>query len=499
MAIIFMILLVLQSPVDSTLNQQQPYQAIDYKLVDRNFRTSFDPSSGTIYIYHTPDRTIVTLSEEGKVDTLGTIPDSFERLEKMDVSHDGKSIYFWENGIGMVHRYDIATNTMIREDTSHRHRTMFSHAPFLSEGNFIYAIGGYGYWEMRNFLIRYEPEFGQWEKVPSVNDDVVIRSWGGLLYKIGDTFYYFVDETENERDDHRRTYAYRFEMNSGLWNRERELESVFESFSIDGRISNRKFAHTTTHMVDPNNQQLGFLSSTASDENLNLVDTDEKSIYQVNLTSMGFHDVRAAFYSKRIQQWVVLGHEYPISERMRLKVFLFEFDKEHPFVTAYKAESTLHAEALFITTGGLLATGVIGFILFFLFKRRDKGQIIERPYSETRGKKPVEIVKKTDEDFSVFIDGSRFKVSEDPALKKFWKIITELAESGETTIHVSNIDQRIYPDQSHPSQNSRSRKKLIKIINSACGFDLLNEERSKIDKRYKVLTIQIDKIRVKDD
>ncbi|WP_340104068.1 kelch repeat-containing protein [Rhodohalobacter sp. 8-1] len=109
----------------------------------------------------------------------------------MDITLSGESIYFWENGIGRVHRYDVATGNMIREDTSHQHRTMFRHAPFLSGDNYIYAIGGYGYWEMRNFLIRYEPEFGQWEKIPSKNDGIVIRDWGGLLYKVGDTFYYF--------------------------------------------------------------------------------------------------------------------------------------------------------------------------------------------------------------------------------------------------------------------------------------------------------------------
>ena len=490
-----MILWLFQTPVDSTLNQQQPYQSLSYRLTGHYLKASFNPSSGKIYLFNQTDRSIIALNEDGRIDTLGTIPDSFERLDKMDVTHDGAGIYFWDAGIGIVHRYDISTNTIKREDTSHRHRTMHRHAPFLSEDDFIYAIGGYGYWEMRNFLIRYEPEFGQWEKVPSINDEVVLRSWGGLLYKIDDIFYYLVDETENESNDHRKTYVHRFDMNTGLWEREYELETVFENFSIDGRFSNRKFGHTTTYMVDPNKRQLGYLSSTASDEMLNLVNIDDATIFKVNLTSNGIHDVRAAFYSERIQKWVVLGHEFPMSERNLLKVYLYEFDESNPFVTAFKPESILQTEALFITTGGLLATGAISFILYFVFRRRNLTQ--NKPESNAPNIKPVEIIKSEGEQVTVKINGNRIKISEDPALEELWKIIADLAETDESSILVSDIDQRIYPDQSHPSQNTRNRKKLIKIINTACGFDLISEERSKIDKRYKVLTIQIDKISVR--
>lgn len=497
MFFILWVMMVFPPAIDSISSQSEPYQGLEYELTNLDFKATFDPTTGDIYLFNNQDRSLVTISEAGNVDTLATLPGTFEGLDKMDITHSGESIYFWENGIGRVHRYDVTTGNMTREDTSHQHRTMFRHAPFLSDDNYIYAIGGYGYWEMRNFLIRYEPEFGQWEKVPSKNDDIVIRDWSGLLYKIGDTFYYFIDDTQSE--EFNKTHVYRFEVETGMWHREQDLEYIFKNFSIEGRFVTRPFGHNTTRMIDENNRHLGFLSASGNGGFLNLVSLMEPAVYQLNLTSIGIHNVRAAFYSHRIDKWVILGHEYPMSERTRLKAYLFEFDENHPFITVHEPDPALPSEAMFLTVGGVFAAALIGFFLYFFLKTNRSVNDGHTTGVDDSSKKPVEISKSDDGGLSVFIDGKRFKMSEDKAMKELWTIIAEQVETGEPSMLVSNIDQRIYSNQSHPSYNSRNRKKLVDIINTTCGFNLISEERSKIDKRYKVLTIKFDKIRLYTD
>lgn len=492
MVIMVLFLMFLQPAVDSTSNQNEPYQNLNFEITDTGFNATFDPSRGTIYLYHKRDRTVISFSEHGTVDTVGTIPQNFEALEKMDITRSGESIYFWENGIGRVHRYDIQSGTMVREDTSHPHRTMFSHAPFLSDEPFIYAIGGYGYWEMRNFLIRYEPAFGQWEKLPAKNNDIVIRSWRGLLYKIDNSFYYFVDNAANSNSG--KTRAYRFDTESSTWHNEHDLEQVFESFSILKRNRISSFAQNPTYMVDKNNRHLGFLSSSFDDNFLNLVSIDESVIYKLNLDDYGINDVRAVFYSDRINQWVILGHEYPLHQRRILKAFLFKFDENHSFITVHRADFGLPAQAYILTAGGTITLGLIGFFLYFMRRNKYVKEAEDAAPSGHSSQKPVTIFKNDDDTISVFIHGNRFRTAEDQALNELWVIISEMVKSGESYMLVSNIDQRIYSNQSHPSYNSRNRKKLLNIINTACGFELLSEERSKIDKRYKVLTIQMDKI-----
>jgi len=495
MIALFILMMVLQMTADSSSGQPTAYQSLEYQIKDRNFKTTFDPSSGDIYLYHGTDRTIVRLTENGTTDTLGTIPQSYDGLIHMEITSDGESIYFWENGIGRVHRYDIATNTIEREDKSHSHRTMFGHAGFLSDDKFIYAMGGYGYWEFRNFLIRYEPEFGQWEKVPSLNDELVVRSWKGLLYKLGNSFYYFVDNT-NENGN-QKTHAYRYDLLENKWFIEHGLEETFKPFEIMNRGVSRTFVYGRTYMVDKNNRHLGFLSSTTQNIVLNLVSVDESAIYQLNIDLLGINDVRAVFYSDRIDRWVLLGHESAWTERTTLRAYLFEFDENHPFITVYTPESTIPAESIFLTAGGTLAAGIIGFFLYIILIKRKTQRDEDHNGEDIAQNKPVEIFKNSDGEMSVYINGNRFKTSEDQTLRELWTIIAERVETGDSSILVSNIDQRLYPSQSHASYNSRNRKKLLKIINSACGFDLISEERSKIDKRYKVLTIKTDKITIK--
>lgn len=497
MTIFLLFVMVLQSAVDSTSNRPEPYQNLDYELPGLGFHATFDQTSGDIYLFHRADRTLITISETGNVDTVDSISPGYEALDKMDITHSGESIYFWESSIGRVHKYNVSTGETERDDTSHSHRTMFRHAPFLSEDNFIYAIGGYGYWELRNFLIRYEPEFGQWEKMPSNNDEIVIRSRSGLLYKIGNSFYYFVDSSES--DDQKYTHAYSFDIDNGMWKKEQLLENVFENFSIINRFGSSKFSHNTTYMVDEENGHLGFLSTIGRNDHLNLVSIGESKIYQLNLTAIGIHDVRAAFFSNRLNQWVILGHDYPMSERMQLKISLFNFDVNHPYINVHKPDESTESDSVLFAAGGALAVGMLGLIIY-LFSRKNGA------YSESSNFRsgdstnaPVEIVKDGDDTISVFIHGKRLQISEDSAMKELWTIIAERAESGEPSMLVSNIDQRIYSGQSHPSYNSRNRKKLLNIINTTCGFDLITEERSKIDKRYKVLTVRLDKISLTSD
>lgn len=497
MIIFLLLVMALPSAADSTLNQAEPYQNLDYELPGYGFFATFDQTSGDIYLFHKADRTLITITEAGNVDTVDTIAPGHEALDRMDITHSGESVYFWESSIGRVHKYDLSSGEMEREDTSQSHRTMFRHAAFLSEDKYIYAIGGYGYWEMRNFLIRYEPEFGQWEKVPSTNDELVIRSWNGLLYKVDSTFYYFVDQVNS--DDQIKTHAYSFDIDNGTWKKELRLENVFENFSILDRFATRVFSHNPTHMIDTNNGHLGFLTSNGRSESLNLVDIGESTIYRLNLSAIGIHDVRAAFYSSRLSQWVILGHDYPMSERRQLKIALFKFEVNHPHIAVHKPEDSSETDTVFFAAGGALAVGILGLFVYLFSRRNEPGSESISSGASSTPDTPVELAKDGDETISVFINGNRFKISEDGAMNELWTIITERAESGEPSILVSKIDQRIYSSQSHPSYNSRNRKKLLKIINTACGFDLITEERSKIDKRYKVLTIRLDKISFRSD
>jgi len=491
--LIMSVLMSYQQDVNLSSSQGLPYKNLDYTISGRDYLSSFDPSSGKIYLFEKESQILISVSEESVIDTLTTIPQSYDGLDKMDVTKDGKSIYFWEKGIGRVHRYDIASKSIIREDLSHSHRTMYGHSALLSANNLIYAIGGYGYWEYRNMLIYYDPESRQWEKATAINGDIVIRSRSSALYKIANEFYYIVDDPTSIEQG--KTSVYKYDNESNLWFEEREIEQIFENFKVYSFTVYPTFYSNQTYKIDPNNRHLGFLSLFSENRKFNLASVDESIVYQLDLREFGVYKVRDVIYSERINKWIILGHDLPSSRENRLQAFLFDFDENRSLLTVLKPTDEISKETLIFTAAGALSIGIFATLLFlFLKKRSDDFEDITT--YETLDKKPVQLYKDLDGRLSVFIKNERFEISEDKAVKELWKVIAELVKSGESSILISKIDQRIYPDQSHPSQNSRNRKKLIKVINAACGFDLLSEERSKIDKRYKVLTIKIDKISI---
>lgn len=496
MYLILFFLVSFFQPDDTTSSQPSAYQGLNYELTELGFHTTFDPSSGRIFLYNQENRHLISIHESGIVDTLATFPEDIERLDYMESTHDGESIYFWESGIGRVHRYDLETGTVEREDTSYSHRTMFGHAAFLSEDEFIYAIGGYGYWEMRNFLIRYEREYGQWEKVPTMNDELVIRQTRGLLYQLDGDFYYFVRDEDAEPVQ--RSYAYRLDSEKRMWETANGLQDVFEQNNLRWTFGGYSFTQFTTHMVDHQKRQLGFLSKKAGGWHLMLISPDEESVYNVNLSLLGVNDVRAVFYSERVGRWIILGHEFALTQRRQLKGFLFEFDTDHPYVTKHQADQ-LPLQAMYITGAGTAVLTTFILLLYLFRTRSDRSTESQNGESETaEHPKPISIHKKG-QNLTVYIRGNRFKTSEDKALQELWVIVAEMVQAGENTMLVSNIDQRIYPNQSHPSYNSRNRKKLFRVINNACGFELISEERSKIDKRYKVIVINKNKIALTDE
>ncbi|WP_340104069.1 hypothetical protein [Rhodohalobacter sp. 8-1] len=65
MVIYLLVVMALQSAIDLTSNQTEPYQNLEYELSNLDFKATFDPSNGDIYLFNNQDRTLITISESG--------------------------------------------------------------------------------------------------------------------------------------------------------------------------------------------------------------------------------------------------------------------------------------------------------------------------------------------------------------------------------------------------------------------------------------------------
>jgi hypothetical protein len=98
----------------------------------------------------------------------------------------------------------------------------------------------------------------------------------------------------------------------------------------------------------------------------------------------------------------------------------------------------------------------------------------------------------------VFFNGTKFSYIGDQSLESFLNILFEMASNQVSEMLVSNLDERLFSSSSHSSYKSRTRKKLIDIINESAGSEIIEERKSQTDKRVKVLHLHLDKIKIEE-
>ena len=76
---------------------------------------------------------------------------------------DGATYFLFPGG-GLL--FQFKNNTIIRVDESFAHRNQYS-GFFFSHKNELYLLGGYGYWEAKNYLTKFNFQSKSWDIVPT--------------------------------------------------------------------------------------------------------------------------------------------------------------------------------------------------------------------------------------------------------------------------------------------------------------------------------------------
>ena len=71
----------------------------------------------------------------------------------MMVLPEDRAIIMWESAIGHVFEYSMTTGELVRIDRSRVRDFMFGAGTVYTDSLGIFAFGGYGLWEHKNFLL----------------------------------------------------------------------------------------------------------------------------------------------------------------------------------------------------------------------------------------------------------------------------------------------------------------------------------------------------------
>jgi hypothetical protein len=60
------------------------------------------------------------------------------------------------------------------------------------------------------------------------------------------------------------------------------------------------------------------------------LDLNNQLLHRINTDDFNLQNVRAIFYSDRINRWILLGHPQSLGQREELRIRTFEFDSRSP-------------------------------------------------------------------------------------------------------------------------------------------------------------------------
>ncbi len=73
-----------------------------------------------------------------------------------------------------------------------------------------------------------------------------------------------------------------------------------------------------------------------------------------------------------------------------------------------------------------------------------------------------------------------------------WTLLANKLQTNQLEISIQEFDGYVFPDHLTSSQLSRTRKKLLKEVNTMFDFEFLTTTQSRMDKRYRVIKIQAE-------
>uniref|UniRef100_UPI003565DAC2 hypothetical protein n=1 Tax=Rhodohalobacter sp. TaxID=1974210 RepID=UPI003565DAC2 len=193
--------------------------------------------------------------------------------------------------------------------------------------------------------------------------------------------------------------------------------------------------------------------------------------------------------------WVILGHPFSTNRRDQLILRTFEFDLSHPAlsVVQFQEDDGYKTTMILGSFGGLFLI-ILGW--FFYRNILSSG---DRDRSKHRTKSSpyiMEISKDGEEELAVYFDGKKFSHSGDVYLSRVFDVIYQMKQEGTSEMLISDLDQKLFSDNTHSSYKSRTRRKVIQVINSESDYEIIEEKKSQTDKRVKVIDVNLDKIKI---
>lgn len=431
--------------------EQVSVQLISYPYTSVHYSFSYSPELNQVFFLY--DSTFVEIdlnTRQWKSTVFDSIPTEQSRF---GYSSYHNSLLFWDGGVGRVFQLD-STYTFNRIDNSFNHKSQYLHLPWIDqETGSIYALGGYGLFESKNHLVRFNVLSGTWELVEIVNQlDVPGILIGGtgifdnanqLIYVITTDFSFEELHTGSELDG--SATLWRYSISSRMWDKIYRFNSPSINWVQGGYSDMFKTQHTRLPVIMFNQAGSGMFFSPACFYHLErnmlrcLENMQMKEFYIFTLHNM--------FWSESDQAFYFVGSQSQAANEVNfVKIIKMTITDEQAFMRWLETE-----ESPWYKTNGLWLTIfilILGFVVFGVFTRLN--QFGTPGEASAICNACVTIVQTDSGTYSLL--GQNRTIDGFPEIEqKLLFMLVKSYHSPEAYLKSDEIDETLLPD--HPSQD----------------------------------------------
>jgi hypothetical protein len=421
-------------------------QLISYPYSTKHFSFSNSPELNHVYLLH--DQTLVEInlnSREWTSTQFDSIPTEQSRL---GYSSYHKSLLFWDFGVGRVYQLD-STYTFNRIDNSFNHRSQYFHLPWIDqETGSIYAMGGYGLFDFKNHLVRFNVVTGTWEMVEIVNQldgpgllmavTGIFDNANQLIYVISYDFSFEESNTGTKFEDF--AALWRYSVSSRVWDKIYRFNSPNIKWVQDGYSDMLKTKHTRLPMIMFT--QYGSTACFYHTESNVL-----RCLENMQINEFYIHNLHGMFWSESDNAYYFVGAQLQTAnESFFVKIIKMTITDEQAFMNWLEGDvGPWYAVTRLWMTIGVLSVGLL--VFGFYYRRRTNSMT---DLSVTSTEHIITLVKSENGEF--LLVGQNRTIDGIPEIEQ--KLLSKLVEvyrSPDSYLKSDEIDMILLPD--HPSQD----------------------------------------------
>jgi hypothetical protein len=421
------------------------------------------------------------------------------------------NVLIWDNAGGEIASFDLATRAIEVYSDEPTKKSMIGSGMMPIEDTMVF-LSGYGFWENHSVIATFDRSDATWSSVEQSNP--IPSSMGGIFFKGPDhELYHLVPNAEldpNATTSENRTALDGFKVISseapyGDWTTIHE----FASPPLSTKHVNPQMP--TLHSSNPDYTRHGlvveseFTREGHFEGGVMLYDTRDNEMRTFYNPDLGAkHRLLSMFYLDEAESWVIMSQLHGNHEDLLFNFVKFHENGANSTLHANRLESQKRKRALQATAAGLGSTALVGFLMFFRRQRTRSWVESRMQQSESHGAESYQrVVLRPIMDQETFVgvvvDGQEEDVTRDGQYQKFWALLLDAIRRGQESLPLQDIDEAVFHARVKQPQRTRTRARFVERVNSLAGAEIVHIARSPVDRRYRVLRIERDVVRLTSD